>query len=127
MKNSINWFEIPVKNFKRAQNFYGTILATTICEFEGPESIKHMQFGLFPFDRENGGVGGVIVKGKGYSPSQKGSVVILNGGDDLNIPLAKVEDAGGKVVVSKFPIGKMGYLAYFIDSEGNRVALHSKN
>ncbi len=26
MKNAINWFEIPVKNFDRAKKFYETIL-----------------------------------------------------------------------------------------------------
>ncbi len=90
MKNAINWFEIPVNDFKRAQKFYSTILDAEINDWASPNGDKSMQYGVFPFDMQNGAVGGVIVKGKGYEPSEKGSVVILNAGDDLSKDLSKV-------------------------------------
>ena len=71
------------------------------------------------------GVGGALITGEGYVPSQEGVVVYLNGGDDLNTVLSKVEDAGGKVAMPKTDIGENGFVAYMIDPEGNKVGLHS--
>jgi uncharacterized protein len=56
---------------------------------------------------------------------QKGALIYLNGGDDLSIPFAKIEDAGGKILRPKTSLGGNGYMAQFIDTEGNRIALHS--
>ena len=74
---------------------------------------------------ETGGIGGCIIKGKGYEPSAKGSLVYLSGGDDLSIPLSKVEAAGGKILMPKIAIGANGFMAHFTDTEGNKVGLHS--
>ena len=122
MGNAINWFEIPAKNFDRACKFYGDVLNGTIQKFDSPAG--PLQMGFLPHDGQ-GSVGGAIVQGDGYEPTDKGAVVYLNGGDDLSAPLARVETAGGKVLVPKTPIGENGFIAQFIDSEGNRVALHS--
>jgi len=121
MKNAINWFEIPVKDFDRAKKFYETLLGAPIMEMPSPS----MKYGILPCDMQNGGVGGGIAQGDGFEPSDKGTVVYLNGGEDLSVPLAKVEGAGGKIVMPKTSIGQNGFMAHFIDTEGNRVALHS--
>jgi len=123
MKNAINWFEIPVNNYERAKKFYGTILDLEITDYHMPE--KNMKYGMFPYDMENMGVGGAIVQMKEMNPSTDGSTVYLNGGDDLNVALGKVEAAGGQVVMPKTDIDENGFIAQFIDTEGNRVALHS--
>ena len=122
MKNAINWFEIPVKNFDRAKKFYGAIYGAKLKEMD----MGDYKMALLPFDEKKGGVGGGIMHGKGYVPSQKGTVVYLNGGSDLKVVLNKVKKAGGKVLKAKFKIGDAGYLAYFQDTEGNKVGLHSK-
>jgi predicted enzyme related to lactoylglutathione lyase len=73
-------------------------------------------------------VGGAIVHGDGGSPSTNGTLVYLNGGDDLSPMLGRVEEAGGTVVVPKTEIGNdFGFFAHFIDTEGNKVGLHSMN
>ena len=64
---------------------------------------------------------------EGCNPSMNGATVYLNGGDDLNQVLSKVETAGGSVLMPKMEIGENGFIAQFVDSEGNRVALHSMN
>lgn len=120
MKNAINWFEIPVKNFSNAKTFYETILGAEMQVMEMPG----MKSAFFPADLQNG-IGGCIMEGQGYEPSNKGSVIYLNGGDDLSVPLSKVEKAGGKIVMPKTAIGQNGFMAHFEDTEGNRVALHS--
>jgi predicted enzyme related to lactoylglutathione lyase len=71
------------------------------------------------------GVGGGFVQGEGYTPSTEGSVVYLNAGEDLAVALAKVEGAGGQVLVPKTGIGENGFMAFFLDTEGNKVGLHS--
>ena len=121
MKNAINWFEIPVKNFDRGKKFYSTILGAEINEMPHPQ----LKYGILPFDRESSGIGGGIVQGDSYEPSNKGSLIYLNGGDDLSKVLSKVEKAGGKVLLPKTSIGQNGSMAHFLDTEGNKVALHS--
>ncbi len=123
MANAINWFEIPVKNFNKAKLFYETVLGTEMQPMEA----MGMKSAFFAADLQNGSIGGSIIQGEGYEPSEKGAVVYLNGGDDLNVPLAKVEQAGGKIVLPKTAIGENGFMAYFLDTEGNKVGLHSRN
>ena len=120
LKNSLNWFEIPVSDFERAKLFY-----SMIYKYEMPEQMMG-PFRMGFFQVETGGIGGAIIHGEGHIPSQEGSLVYLNGGDDLNIVLDRVENAGGKILKPKTKIAdEMGFYAIFLDSEGNRVALHS--
>jgi predicted enzyme related to lactoylglutathione lyase len=120
MKNAINWFEIPVKNFDKARKFYEAILGTDMQLMEA----MGMKSAFFPADMENG-IGGCIISGQGYEPSNKGSLVYLNGGEDLGVVLSKVEKAGGRIVLPKTAIGQNGFMAHFEDTEGNKVGLHS--
>jgi uncharacterized protein len=120
MKNALNWFEIPVKNFNKAKKFYETILGSEMQPMEA----MGMKTAFFPADMENG-IGGCIVEGQGYEPSKKGSLIYLNGGEDLSVPLSKVEKAGGKITLPKTSLGPNGFMAHFEDTEGNKVGLHS--
>ncbi|MDN5202850.1 VOC family protein [Fulvivirgaceae bacterium BMA10] len=121
MANAVNWFELPVNNMERAIEFYNNILGINLSKASnGP-----MEMAMFAADHENYGACGALVKADGYNPADSGSIVYLNGGEDLSDPLNRVESAGGKVVMPKTSIGENGFIAHFIDSEGNRVALHS--
>ena len=121
MTNAINWFEIPVTDFTRAKKLYETLVGMEVMEMPHPT----YKYGKLPADMQNGGIGGGIVQGEGFEPSTKGTIVYLNGGEDLSVPLAKVETAGGKIILPKTSIGDNGFMAQFIDTEGNRIALHS--
>jgi predicted enzyme related to lactoylglutathione lyase len=121
MANALNWFEIPAKNFARAKSFYEAVLGVEIMEMPHPA----FKYGMFPADMMNGQVGGGLVEGEGYVPSGDGALIYFNGGDDLAGPLSRVEAAGGKIILPKTAIGENGFMAHFIDSEGNKVALHS--
>jgi hypothetical protein len=118
MRDAVNWFEIPVTDIERATKFYGAIFDTTIETFRG----EGFSSAMFAYD---GGVGGGLVAGDGYVPSAEGSLVYLNANPDLSVVLNRVKGAGGQVVKPKTDIGENGYFAIFLDSEGNRVALHS--
>ncbi len=121
MANSINWFELPATNFSRAVKFYSTILEGTIQVHELDNGGK---MGLLPnFDQEKG-IGGHIGFGLGGQPSENGTMVYLNGGNDLNDILNKVDEAGGKVLLPK-TASPGGFMGVFLDTEGNRVAVHN--
>ncbi|MPQ47534.1 VOC family protein [Marinifilum sp. N1E240] len=121
--HAFTWVEIPVTDFERAKKFYSKIF-----DFEMPqEQMGKDLMGFFQYDFENGGVGGAIVKGEMYKPGNTGTMAYLDGGADLNIVLNRIEDAGGKVQVPKTQITpEIGFFAIFSDTEGNRVALHSR-
>lgn len=118
--HAINWFEIPVTDFARAKAFYEAVLGRPIETMTmGPSTMGFLSMGP-------DSVGGAIVLEEGATPSRSGTLVYLNGGDDLAPTLARVEGAGGSVAVPKTDIGSgFGFFAHFIDTEGNRVGLHS--
>lgn len=120
MKNLINWFEIPALDINRAILFYKEVLGLDITETE----MFGTKMGFFPTDGTN--VSGAIVQGEDYIPSTSGIIAYLNGGSDLEIVLNKVKNSNGKVIVPKTLISpEMGYFGMFIDSEGNKMAVHS--
>ncbi|XMO85550.1 VOC family protein [Algibacter sp. AS12] len=123
MKNAISWFEIPVINYERAKQFYTTVIAKKIIDHHMPE--QNVKYGMFPYDTDNNGVGGGLIEAEGQEPTTNGPTLYLNGGDDLSVPLSRVETAGGKIIMPKTDIGENGFMAQFIDTEGNRIALHS--
>jgi uncharacterized protein len=120
MKNLISIVEIPTADFPRAVAFYQAILGIKIeaAEMEG------IKMGLFPNNGE--GVFVQLINGSDYKPSKDGTVVYLNGGDDLQKIAGKIEANGGQIVIPKTEIGpEMGFYAIFIDTEGNKVGLQS--
>lgn len=119
MSNAINWFELPANNFERAVDFYSKVFNAELPVGD----MAGIKMAFFPYQQP--GVGGCVTFGDGNKPSAQGPLVYLNGGDDLSVPLARVEAAGGKVVMPKTSIGENGFMAYFMDTEGNRVAFHS--
>ena len=120
IKNFVSWFEIPAYNHFRSVAFYNYIYGIQMTSVE----LNGFAMGFFPAEN---GIGGAIVSGPGCVPSEIGPLMYLNGGEDLNNVLSKVDEAGGRVVMEKtFLSESAGYFAMFIDSEGNRLALHSK-
>ncbi|MFT3911136.1 MAG: VOC family protein [Ferruginibacter sp.] len=122
--NALNWFEISVSDFNRAKKFYETIFGITM----EAQNMMGMDMAFFPYDPTKGKIGGALVKGPMHTPSADGVKVYLNGNPDLAIVLSKVEKAGGKVTMPKTKISDdIGHMAFFTDSEGNTIALHSNN
>ncbi len=121
MANVINWFEIPVNDFDRAKDFYTKVLGSELHI----EEIMGTKMGFFNTQGE--GVGGAICAGEDYHPSSNGVLISLNGGDDLQTPLSRVENAGGKVALPKTKISdEIGFFAIFFDTEGNKLGFHSQ-
>lgn len=122
MKSYISIFEIPATEISRAVNFYQTILDIKIETMEMPE----MQMGILPYEGQM--VTGVIIKAEGYKPSADGVTIYINGGDNLQVILDKIEKNGGKILTPKtLHADGSGFFALFIDSEGNKIGLNSPN
>lgn len=122
MENYVSWFEIPVSDFPRAKNFYSQVLEAEITEVEMMGSLM----GMLPSDGQN--VSGAIVKGDDYEPAKVGSLIYLNGQNNITAMLERVEAAGGTVILGKTPISEeFGYFGLFLDTEGNKMAIHSMN
>jgi len=122
-KNAISWFEIPSTDLARAQKFYETVFSVTLI----PMDLQAIKMRMFPLE-DMMGVGGAIVDSGGFHKpsSTDGPLIYLNGNPDLQNVLDKVEKAGGKIMVPKTEISpEYGYMAVFIDTEGNRIGLHS--
>ena len=120
--NIINWFEVSVSDIARAKKFYETIFSIEMNQME----MMGMQMAFFPAENMNGKVSGALVQGPMHKPSADGAKLYFNGNPDLDIALSKIDAAGGKVTMPKTKIGDdIGYMAFFIDTEGNGVALHS--
>lgn len=123
--NVVGWFEIPVEDMDRAIRFYETVFGFTLERHQmGP-----LDMAWFPSVDNSIGSGGTLVKHpEYYKPSSDGILVYFTAfSGDLANELSRVEAAGGKVVHEKALIAEdIGYMAMFIDSEGNRVALHSR-
>ena len=118
--NAINWFEIPVSDFDRAVKFYNRILSANMQVIEMGDAKMAMLPSQMP------GVGGALVRQPGHKPGVDGARVYLNGGENLEGTLNRIESAGGKVLVKKTKVTEeIGYWAMFQDSEGNHIALHS--
>lgn len=119
MVNTLNWFEIPATDFARAKAFYATVLDVQIQDDPGRE------YAYFPSEPQKGAFGGAIAFGENYVPGMNGTTIYLDGGNDLTVPLSRVESAGGKVILPKTAIGGNGFIALIIDTEGNKVGFHS--
>ena len=123
-KNAISWFEIPATDIHRAQKFYESIFEFQMI----PMDLQQIQMRMFPTTDMMNGVGGAVCTSGGFHiPSEdKGPLIYLNANPDVQIVLDRIEGAGGRILVPKTQISpEYGYMAVFLDTEGNRVALHS--
>ena len=121
MNKPISWFEIPALDLNRASAFYEQILAVTLNRGDmGPTSLA-----VFPYDRDNA-TGGCLMSGPGFKPSAEGAVVYLNADPSLDAVLARIAPAGGAIALPRTELlPGMGAFAHILDTEGNRVGLHS--
>lgn len=123
--NSLNWFEIPVSDIDRASKFYGTIMNAEMVAL--PEMMGMKMVG-FPSDPMNGKASGALAQSEMHKPSADGAIIYLNANPSIQTVVDKIEAAGGKVLMPKTQISpEIGYMAFFMDTEGNKMGLHAQN
>lgn len=118
------WFEIPTQNMERAVKFYESVFEVKL----ELQDFGELQMAWFPWDHQGLGAGGSLVyQPEHYQPGQTGTLVYF-ACDDLSHELSRIERAGGEVLQPKTEIAPdIGFMALFLDTEGNRLALHSKH
>lgn len=123
--NMVGWFEIPVRDMNRAQKFYEAVFQITI----EVEQFNETLMGWFPWNQDKTGASGsLVLHEEWYKPSATDGVLIYFSSKDVNNELGRIEAAGGKIAQPKTMISEdIGYMGVFIDSEGNRIALHSRD
>ena len=123
-ENSLNWFEISVSDINRAKAFYETIFGIKM----ETQNMMGMEMASFPFEPGTGKASGALVQSSMHQPSRDGVKLYLNGNPDLSEALSKIEAAGGKVLMAKTRISDdIGFMAFFTDTEGNSIAMHSQH
>lgn len=119
MKNRVQWFDIVTKDIERAKEFYTKVFNLVFQFIETPDSKMYM-FG----DSTKVGSAGCLVQSTTNTPSTEGTILYFSC-EDVTNEVSRVEKAGGKLLVSKTSIGEFGFIAQLIDTEGNRIGLHS--
>jgi uncharacterized protein len=118
-KNRAVWFDIPVADVDRAVAFYSGVLAIDVSKME------HEGCAFAVLDHEDGN-GGCLVLKPDEICGDKGLLLYLNVNGRIQDAAAKVPTLGGKIVEPIHPIGPYGFRTIILDSEGNRIVLHSQ-
>jgi uncharacterized protein len=118
--NTINWFEIPVRDLAKAKALYGAMLDAEL-QVTDAGGTPHA---VFPHDDST--VSGALVVDSKRQPGGRGSLVYLNAPDGIARCLARGLEAGAKLVQPATSIGPDGTIAVIEDLDGNVVGLHEK-
>ena len=118
MNYAMPWFEIPLSDIERATRFYGSLFD---YEFEIMDAMG-MKTAFFPIDHQNGKTGGSLTQGPPYIPGKGGGIVYLQAHESIGEALSRVTKAGGEVLLPQVKIPD-GFMAHFLDSEGNCVGV----
>ena len=119
MKNPVQWLEIATSDLERAKDFYTKVFELELQFIEMPDSKMYM-FG----EPNKVGSAGCLVQANGSNPSADGTIIYFSC-EDVATQAKRVESEGGKLIVPKTDIGEFGFFAHIIDTEGNRIGLHS--
>jgi predicted enzyme related to lactoylglutathione lyase len=116
--NRAVWFDIPVADLDRAAQFYRAVLGVAVDK----ESYGDFSFCLI---EHHDGNGGCLVHNKAEIAAG-GVLIYLNANGRIRDAVSKVVPNGGSIIQDTHSIGPHGFRAVVLDSEGNRIALHSE-
>ena len=118
--NPVGWFEIYVQDMPRAKAFYQSVFQVELTRLNSPD----LELWGFPMALDAWGAGGALVKMDGVSSGGNSTLVYFSCAD-CAVETSRVVDAGGQILRDKWSIGEYGFIALIIDTEGNRIGLHS--
>ncbi len=116
MANRVIWFDVPVANLSRAIEFYSKVLDIAVEEAHGVAVLEH----------SGNDIAGCLYESDDHKPSDSGLLLYFNVSGRLDAAIEATEQYGGKILSAKEQIGQHGYRSIVLDSEGNRIALHSQ-
>jgi predicted enzyme related to lactoylglutathione lyase len=121
MAQPVVWFDIPVLDLDRAIAFYSAVLGSTVKkETMGPD----FSMGILPHEKDE--MSGCLYVSDEVKPTDQGALLYFNCNGRLRAAVEEVKSHGGTVQKDVHQIGPYGYRAVVLDSEGNRIALHSE-
>jgi predicted enzyme related to lactoylglutathione lyase len=123
-KNPFTWVEIYVEDIRRAQKFYESVLQIEMIPMQAPGEFGDLQMLSFPWAQGESNISGALCKTSDMKHGSGGTLVYFTC-EDCEIETSRVENAGGKVIQSKFPIGEHGFCSVVMDTEGNTIGFHS--
>jgi predicted enzyme related to lactoylglutathione lyase len=119
-RHQVVWFDIPVRDLDRALRFYSAVLGV---ELKKEQAGPGVSIAMLP--QADGFVSGCLLQNADAKPSDSGPLLYLNTHDRLDEAIEAVERHNGRVLAAKHSIAPFGFRAIVLDSEGNRLALHS--
>lgn len=120
MNNPVGWFEIYVEDMARAKAFYEAVFAVKLENLPGTA----FEMWAFPMAMDRYGAPGALIRMPEVKPGGN-SILVYFSCTDCAIEAARAEQAGGSIRQEKMSIGQYGHIALVVDTEGNRVGLHS--
>ena len=124
MKNPFAWVEIYVSDMERAQKFYESVFNITMTPMQTPGAFGDLEMVSFPWVEGGHNISGALCKMTDMPPGSGGTLVYF-GCDDCSVELARVANAGGRVLQEKMSLGEHGFCGIALDSEGNSIGFHS--
>ena len=112
------WFDLPVVDLERAGRFYAAVLGIQVSRANAGD------FTFAVLEHGPTGNGGCLIP-NAKEVSAAGILVYMNVDGRIRDALAQVAKHGGRVLKAIESIGPHGVRAIVLDSEGNRIALHS--
>ena len=120
MTNPSNWFEIYVDDMSRAKKFYENVFEVKLTPLDNPE----LEMLAFPSDQKSYGTSGALVRMPGFEAGSNSTIIYFRC-DDCAVEAEKAAKSGGRIKKAKKSIGKYGYIALVVDTEGNMIGLQS--
>lgn len=124
MNNPVGWFEIYVHDMPRARAFYQGLLGVTLTRLESPDGDDSLEMWAFPMQDGSYGASGALARMPGMSAGGNSTLVYFSCAD-CAVEAARATPHGGRLEQPKTSLGPYGYMALVVDTEGNRIGLHS--
>lgn len=124
MNNPVGWFEIYVNDMARAKAFYQGLLGVELTRLDSPDGDSSVEMWAFPMDQNAYGASGTLAKMPGMSASGNSTLVYFSCAD-CAVEAARAVPHGGRLEQPKTSLGPYGFMALVVDTEGNRIGLHS--
>jgi predicted enzyme related to lactoylglutathione lyase len=121
-RHQVVWFDIPVRDLDRALRFYSAVLGAELKKEQAGPGVS-----MATLPHADGFIGGCLLQNADARPSESGPLLYLNAHGRLDEAVKAVEMHGGRVLLSRHSIAPFGFRAIVLDSEGNRLALHSND
>lgn len=110
-------FDIPAEDPEKLKSFYENVFGWEFTKWEDPGG--QQEYWLIATGKDEPGIDG----GMGRKQGPDDQVANTIGVPDVDEYLKKIEENGGRIIMPKMPIPKIGWIASFLDPQGNKHAI----